>query len=304
MFTVVSKNGFRDVRNTNTPFFVLLHKDVRLSTNDLPSILPSVLELLQLFEDVFLDDIPVGLPLIRGIEHQIDLVPGASLLNSPTYRTNLEETKEIQYRQPIPRLDDMLDELSGSNIFFDDFSGYHQISLNIGDEWKTYLRQNLDYMNGLLCLFGLTNAPSTFMGLMNYVLRDFIDKFVVVYFDDIFIYSKSIDEHIDYLRHVLAILQTEKLYGNIAKCMFCTDCVVSLGFVVTALDFRAIAAPLKKLTKKDIPFKWGDEQKQTFNKLKHKLCEAPLLQLSNFDKTCEIECDASGIGISGVLIQK
>jgi hypothetical protein len=86
----------REVRNTTTPFFVLLHKEVLLSTNDLPSSLPSVLDLLQDFEDVFPDEIPAGLPLLRGIEHQIDLVPGASLPNRLAYCTNPEETKEIQ----------------------------------------------------------------------------------------------------------------------------------------------------------------------------------------------------------------
>ncbi|WVZ80743.1 hypothetical protein U9M48_028198 [Paspalum notatum var. saurae] len=93
----VSKSDLREVRNTTAPFFVLLHKEVLLSTNDLPSSLPSVvLDLLQDFEDVFSDEIPAGLPPFRGIEHRIDLVPGASLPNCPAYRTNPEETKEIQ----------------------------------------------------------------------------------------------------------------------------------------------------------------------------------------------------------------
>ena len=87
----------REVKNTTAPFFVLLHKEVLLSTTDLPSSLPSVvLDLLQDFEDVFPDEVPVGLPPLRRIEHQIDLVPGASLPNHPAYRTNPEETKEIQ----------------------------------------------------------------------------------------------------------------------------------------------------------------------------------------------------------------
>ena len=93
----MSKSDLREVRNTTAPFFVLLHKEVLLSTNDLPSPLPSVvLDLLQDFEDVFTSEIPAGLLPLRGIEHQIDLVPGASLPNCPAYRTNPEETKEIQ----------------------------------------------------------------------------------------------------------------------------------------------------------------------------------------------------------------
>ena len=93
----MSKSDLREVRNTIAPFFVLLHTEVLFSTNDLPSSLPSVvLDLLQDFEDVFLDAVPAGLPPIHGIEHQIDLVPGASLPNRPAYLTNPKETKEIQ----------------------------------------------------------------------------------------------------------------------------------------------------------------------------------------------------------------
>ncbi|WVZ75954.1 hypothetical protein U9M48_023966, partial [Paspalum notatum var. saurae] len=93
----VSKSDLREVRNTTAPFFVLLHKEVLLSTNDLPSSLPSVvLDLSQDFKDVFPDEIPAGLPPLCGIEHRIDLVPGASLPNRPAYHTNPEETKEIQ----------------------------------------------------------------------------------------------------------------------------------------------------------------------------------------------------------------
>jgi hypothetical protein len=94
---LVTKGDLREMRNTTASFFVLLHKDTLFSTNSLPSTLPTaVLDLLQDFEDVFPDEVPSGLPPIRGIEHQIDLVPGASLPNRPAYCTNPDETKEIQ----------------------------------------------------------------------------------------------------------------------------------------------------------------------------------------------------------------
>jgi hypothetical protein len=321
------------------------------------------------------------------------LVPGASLPNHPAYRTNPEETKEIQrqvkefldkgyvseslapcvvpvllvpkkdgswrmcvdcrsinaitvrYCHPISRLDDMLAELSGSIIFtkIDLRSGYHQIRMKLGDEWKTTSKTKTGLYEWLVMPFDLTNAPSTFMRLMNHVSRAFIGNFVVVYFDDILIYSKSFDEHLDHIREVLAISWEEKLYGNIAKCTFCTDRVVFLGFVVSVdgiqvdeekvkaikdwptpvnvsqvqsfhglagfyrrfvKDFSTIAAPLNNLTKKDVPFKWSDEQDQAFNELKANLCEALLLQLPDFGKMFEIECDASGIGIGVYCCKK
>uniref|UniRef100_A0A2N9H1I7 RNA-directed DNA polymerase n=1 Tax=Fagus sylvatica TaxID=28930 RepID=A0A2N9H1I7_FAGSY len=269
----------------NQPIFVLLYKEACFNTNELDESLPSVVvSLLQEYEDVFPNDVPSGLPPIRGIEHQIDFVPGATIPNRPAYRSNPEETKELQrqveellakghvresmspcavpvllvpkkdgtwrmcvdcrainnitvkYRHPIPRLDDMLDELHGSCIFtkIDLKSGYHQIRMKEGDEWKTAFKTKYGLYEWLVMPFGLTNAPSTFMRLMNHALRAFLGRFVVVYFDDILVYSKSLDEHIDHLHCVLTVLRKEKLYANLKKCSFCLDKVVFLGFVVGA----------------------------------------------------------------------
>ena len=191
--------------------------------------------------------------------------------------------------------------------------------------------------------FGLTNAPSTFMRLMNHVLRHFIGRFVVIYFDDILIYNKSLDEHVEYIKCMLAVLKKECLFANLEKCTFCTDKVVFFGFVVSApgvevdekkiktvrewkppqnvsqvrsflrladfyrrfvKDFSSIAAPINQLTKKDIPFHWGETQENAFEELKKRLTSAPFLALSDFGRTFEIECDASGVGIGGVLMQE
>ncbi|WVZ89884.1 hypothetical protein U9M48_036233 [Paspalum notatum var. saurae] len=345
------------------------------------------------YADVFPKDLPTGLPPLRGIEHQINLIPSAQLPNRAPYRTNPDETKEIQrqvqellnkgyireslspcsvpvllvpkkdgswrmcvdcrainnitirYRYPIPRLDDMLDELSGA-IFFtkiDLRSGYHQIRMKLGDEWKTAFKTKFGLYEWLVMPFGLTNAPSTFMRLMNEVLRPFIGLFVVVYFDDILIYSKSMDEHLEHLSAVFDALRAAHLFANMEKCIFCTQRVSFLGYVVTpqgievdsskiaaiqewptpttvtqirsflglagfyrrfVRDFSSIAAPLHELTKKDVPFAWSDSQEVAFSTLKDKLTHAPLLQLPDFNKVFELECDASGIGLGAVLLQE
>jgi hypothetical protein len=191
--------------------------------------------------------------------------------------------------------------------------------------------------------FGLTNAHITFMRLLNKVLHSFIGKFVVFYFNDILIYNKSLNKHIEHLCAIFCALREARLFANLEKCTFCTDRVTFLGYVVTPQGievdevkieaikswsipttltqlqsflrlarfyrrfmryFSTIMTTLNDLTKMGVLFYWGATQDQAFHTLIDKLTHAPLLQLSDFGKTFELEYDASGIGIGGVLLQE
>ncbi|GJR77746.1 putative reverse transcriptase domain-containing protein [Tanacetum coccineum] len=270
------------------------------------------------FPEVFPDDL-LGLPLVREIEFRIDLIPGASPVVRSPYRLAPSEMLELSNQlKELQEKGFIRPSHSPWGAPIDLRSGYHQLRVREEDIPKTAFRTRYGHFEFTVMPFGLTNAPAIFMDLMNRVCKPYLDKFVIVFIDDILIYSKSEEEHEVYLKTILYLLKKEKLYAKFLKCEFWLQEVQFLRHVVNRdgihvdpskvesvknwktpetpteihsflglagyyrrfiEDFSKIAKPLTLLTQKNKAYVWGDKQDEAFQILKEKLCNAPVLAL-------------------------
>ncbi|GJU72296.1 reverse transcriptase domain-containing protein [Tanacetum coccineum] len=221
----------------------------------------------------------------------------------------------IKNRYPLPRIDNLFDQLQGSRCFskIDLRSGYHQLRVHEDDIPKTVFRMRYGHFEFSVIPFGLTNAPAVFMDLMNRVYKPYLDKFVIVFIDDILIYSKTKEDHEVHLGLVLELLRKEKLYAKFSKCEFWLQEVHFLGHVVNQnagyyrrfiANFSKIAKPLTSLTQKNQKYVWGVEQEEAFQTLKNNLCDAPILTLPDRVEDFMVYYDASNQGLGCVLMQR
>jgi len=250
----------------------------------------------------------------------------------------------IKNKYPLPRIDDLFDQLKGAKYFskIDLRSGYHQLKIRESDIYKTAFVTRYGPYEFTVMSFGLTNAPAYFMNLMNKVFMDGLDKYVVVFIDDILIYSKDKEEHEHHLRTVLERLRSHKVYAKFSKCEFWLEKIAFLGHIITAegvsVDpkkvqvvmewqqpiniseirsfiglagyyrrfiegFAKIARPMSSLLQKDKKFEWTEACERSFQKLKEKLTTAPVLALPDIHRDFVIYCDASRQGLGCVLMQ-
>ncbi|GJY06830.1 putative reverse transcriptase domain-containing protein [Tanacetum coccineum] len=214
---------------------------------------------------------------------------------------------------PLPRIDDLFDQPQGSSVYskIDLRSGYHQLRVRDEDIPKTAFRTRYERYKFQVMPFGLTNAPAVFMDLMNRMCKPYLDKFMIVFIDDILIYSRNIEEHANHLRIILELLKIEKLYAKFSKCDFWIHIVQFLGHLINSqglhvdpAKIEAIAKSLTKLTQKNKKYIWGEDQKSAFQLQKQKLCEAPILALPEGNDDFVVYCDASHQGLGAVLMQR
>jgi hypothetical protein len=250
----------------------------------------------------------------------------------------------IKNKYPLPRIDVLFDQLVGAKVFskIDLCFGYYQIKIRASDIPKTAFSTRYGLYEFLVMSFGLTNAPAYFMYVMNSVFMPELDKFIVVFIDDILVYSKNEEEHAGHLHLVLQRLREHHLYAKLSKCDFWLKEIKFLGHTISQAgiavdpdkvqemmnwkpptsvrqirsflglagyyrrfipDFSQIAKPITKLLKKEVKFVWGQKCEDAFHTLRQHLTTAPVLAQPDSSKPFNVYCDASGTGLGCVLMQ-
>ncbi|GJY45039.1 putative nucleotidyltransferase, ribonuclease H [Tanacetum coccineum] len=287
------------------------------------------------FLEVFPEDLP-GLPPVRQeLSDRGFIRPSTSPWGAPflfvkkkdeSFRMCIDYGElnklTVKNHYPLPRIDDLFDQLQGSSVYskIDLRSGYHQLRVRDEDIPKTAFRTRYGHYEFQVMPFGLTNAPAVFMDLMNRVCKPYLDKFVIVFIDDILIYSRNKEEHANHLRIILELLKKEKFQGlhvdpakieavkNWTSPTTPTKIRQFLGLAGYyrrfIKDFSKIAKSLTELTQKNKKYIWGEDQETAFQLLKQKLCEAPILALPEGNDDFVVYCDASHQGLGAVLMQR
>ena len=244
----------------------------------------------------------------------------------------------------LPNMDDLFDTVQGSKYFtkLDLHSGYNQVRIRGEDIPKTAVNTPLGHFQFKVMGFGLCNAPATFQTLMNEVLRPYLRKFVIVFLDDILIFSRTWDEHLEHVHAVLDAIRRHQLYCKPTKCLIGALEVLYLGHIITGTTiapdweklktvrdwpvpetvsqvrsflgfanffrrfvphYAEIAAPLDEVTGKNVQFSWNDGRQNSFDKLKTALLNPPVLKLADTSRPFEVYTDASDLAIGAVLMQ-
>ncbi|GKC65724.1 putative reverse transcriptase domain-containing protein [Tanacetum coccineum] len=310
------------------------------------------------FPEVFPEDLPELSEQLKELSDKGFIRPSSSPWGAPvlfvkkkdgSFRMCIDYRElnklTVKNRYPLPRIDDLFDQLQGSSIYskIDLRLGYHQLRVREEDIPKTTFRTRYGHYEFQVMPFGLTNAPAVFMDLMNRVCKPYLDKFVIVFIDDILIYSKNKQEHEEHLKLILELLKKEELYAKFSKCEFWIPKVQFLGHVIDSegihIDpakiesikdwaspkspteirqflglagyyrrfierFSKIAKLMTKLTQKKVKFEWSDKQEAAFQLLKQKLCSAPIQALPEGSKDFIAYYDASKKGLGSVLMQR
>ncbi|KAG9103322.1 hypothetical protein FRC07_010025, partial [Ceratobasidium sp. 392] len=251
----------------------------------------------------------------------------------------------VKNAYPLPLIQTLVEKLRGAKVFttLDLKWGYNLVRIKEGDEWKTAFKTKYGLFEYLVMPFGLRNAPAAFQHFMNKILRDILDVYVIVYLDNILIFSANKKDHLGHIKEVLSRLRKHNLYVNLEKCDFFVPEVKYLGVIAIgtgvwadpdkiskALDwatphsvkgvqeflgfvnfyrrficnFSMLAHALYQLLKKENPWKWGDKEIKSFEDLKEALVSSPVLIQPDVSKEFFLECDASDFATGAILSQK